>query len=146
MYSTSSAREWLKEHAAELHQGDTLTSKAAAASITETRASLSALLSAVYQWRLEFALRHGSRTGIGLDLLLTASRMLNLDEIGLFLDEKSMFTVLLCTTASGHVHLVMVIFHGVMQLEDPLVHVDGVPFLVMYNGTTLLLIAFIWTC
>ena len=68
-------------------------------------------------------------------MLLTASRMLNLDEIRLFLDEKSMFTVLLCTTASGHVHLVMVIFHGVMQLEDPLVYVDGVPFLVIYNDT-----------
>ncbi len=135
MYSTGWARKWLNEHASEIHHGDTLTSKAAADSKVATQASLSALLSAVYEWRLQFALRHGSQTAIGLDLLLTASRMLNLDEVGLFLDEKSMFTVLLCTTASGHVHLVMVIFHGVKQLEDPLVYVDGVPFLVIYNDT-----------
>jgi len=134
-YSTSWARKWLNDHAAEIHHGDTLTSKAVADSKMVTQASLSALLSAVYEWRLQFALLHGPQTGIGLDLLLTASRMLNLDEIGLYLDEKSMFTVLLCTTASGHVHLVMVIFHGVKQLEEPLVYVDGVPFLVVYNDT-----------
>ena len=96
---------------------------------------MTALLLAVYEWRLQFALRHGQQTAIGLDLTLTASRMLNLDEIGLYLDERTMFTVLLCTSASGHVHLIMVIFDGVMQLEDPLVEVDGVLFVVIYNDT-----------
>jgi hypothetical protein len=135
MYSTSWARGWLDDHAKELHQGGVLTSKAVAVSTPQTRASLSAFLSTIYEWRLQFALRHGGQTAVGLDLVLTASRMLHLDEVGLYLDERTMFTVLLCTSASGHVHLIMVIFDGVRQPKDPLVEVDPVLFVVIYNDT-----------
>ena len=50
-------------------------------------------------------------------------------------DSKDAFTVLLCTNAAGHIYLILVIFNGTTQLEDPLVYVEGVPFLVIFNDT-----------
>ena len=94
-------------------------------------------LTKIYQWRLQFLLAHGGAAALHLDLAITASRILSVDEISLFLspDSKDAFTVLLCTNAAGHIYLILVIFNGTTQLEDPLVYVEGVPFLVIFNDT-----------
>jgi len=132
-YSTTWARNWLEKNHHLLHSGVPQQNKPAL-SVAQTRASLVKFLAQVYKWRLEYALGHGP---IGLELSFTASRILSLDEVGLFLEpnKKSAFTVLLCTTAAGHIHIPLVIFDGVLQPDDPLVQVDGVWFLTVYNDT-----------
>jgi hypothetical protein len=71
----------------------------------------------IYQWRLQFILAHGGAVALHLDLAITASRILSVDEISLFLspDSKDAFTVLSLHAAilrNVQVHLLTDRFSG----------------------------------
>jgi hypothetical protein len=61
-----------------------------------TAESLTDYLTKIYQRRLQFILAHGGAVALHPDLAITASRILSVDEISLFLspDSKDAFTVL----------------------------------------------------
>ena len=79
------------------------------------------------------AVRVGTRALHGIRTTLTPSRVLSLDEIGLFLEpnSKGAFTVLLCTSASGHIHLALAkravrvaVISGAMDMKDALFEIS----------------------
>jgi len=103
------------------------------AEVDVLRASCSAHLTEVYEWRADYVERHGN--DFGSEFVQTAHRLINFDEVGLkfWWDDKSMFTAMFCTSASGEILLVMVVFEGKMQPTRGVQMVDGVPFYVVYN-------------
>ena len=128
-FSISWAPKWLKYHKCQLELK--VTKKDAALSLEKTRSSLTQFLQQVYAWRLQYVLAHGRY--MELETTLTPSRVLSLDEIGLFLEpnSKGAFTVLLCTSASGHIHLALAkravrvaVISGAMDRKDALFEIS----------------------